>query len=134
MVILRSRERRENMGENAIGLRELYGGWKTEDLNKAITVDKANYEPEAINIMKEELQSRNVTTEDLDSFHQSYIHEEESLRSEGKLFCPNCHSLNIKKERPWWAYFIMGFSMFFLPKYQCYDCGYSFRKIKEKNE
>ena len=122
------------MEENLEKLRELYRAWTTENLKKAITIDKADYEPGAINIIKEELQSRNVTKEDLDSFHQSYTHEEESLRNEGKLFCPNCHSLNIRKERPWWAYFIIGWSMFFLPKYQCYDCGYSFRKIKEKNE
>ena len=107
-------------------LRHLYAGWKTEDLKKAITVDKAGYEPWAINIIKEELRSRNVTDDDLDSFHKNYIREEESLRSEGKLFCSKCHSLNIRKERPWWSYFIMGWSMFLLPKYQCYDCGYSF--------
>lgn len=122
------------MGENQIRLRELYGGWKTEDLKKAITVDKAEYQQEAINIIKEELQSRNVTKEDLDSFHQSYTREEESLRSEGKLFCPKCHSLNIRDERPWWSYFVVGLYMFFIRKYQCYDCGYSFRKINEKNE
>lgn len=61
-----------NMRENQIRLRKLYGGWETEALKKAITVDKAEYEQETINIIKEELQSRNVTKEDLDSFHKSY--------------------------------------------------------------
>ena len=138
MIDFKVIERGENMGEKPIRLRELYGGWKTEDLKKAITIDKAEYETETINIINEELQSRNVTKEDLDSFYQSYSHEgeslRESLRSEGKLFCPKCHSLNIRNERPWWTYFMVGLYMLFIRKYQCYDCGYSFRKIKEKNE
>jgi late competence protein required for DNA uptake (superfamily II DNA/RNA helicase) len=114
------------MEKDMVKLRNLYADWKTDDLKKAITVDKAGYELWAINIIKEELQSRNVTDDDLDNFHKTYIREEESLKSEGKLFCSKCHSLNIRKERPWWSYFIIGVSMFLLPKYQCCDCGHSF--------
>ena len=111
------------MERDTVRLRNLYAGWKTEDLKKAITVDKAGYEPWAMNIIKEELRSRNVTDDDLDNFYKNHIHQEEYLKSEGKLFCPKCHSLNIRKERPWW---LMGLIMFLIPKYQCYDCGYSF--------
>jgi hypothetical protein len=154
------------MERDLVRVRELYAGWKTEDLKRAVTLDKAGYEPWAINIIKEEIRSRNVNSEDLDSFHKSHT---QSLRSGGKLFCPKCDSLDIKKERPWWFYCIMGASlavaeeaaslfcvrpwslvvafftlvlvlrlkpegwaMFLNPKYQCYGCGYSFRKIKEK--
>lgn len=124
-VVPEEKERRD-MERDPVRLRNIYAGWKTEDLKKAITVDKAGYEPWAINIIKEELRSRNVADDDLDNFYKNYIRQEESLKNAGKLFCPQCHSLNIKKERPWWSYFIMGLSMFLLPKYQCSDCGYSF--------
>jgi len=120
------------MERDPVGLRNLYAGWKTEDLKKAITVDKAGYEPLAMEIIKEELQSRNVTDDDLDNFYENYIRREESLKSEGKLFCPKCLSLNIRIERPRWSYFIFGLGMFLLPKYQCYDCGYSFNYKKGK--
>jgi len=91
---------RKNMERDLGRVRELYAGWKTEDLKRAVTLDKAGYEPWAINIIKEELRSRNVNSEDLDSFHKDYIREEESLTNEGKLFCPKCHSLDIRRERP----------------------------------
>jgi hypothetical protein len=32
------------MGKDLVRVRELYAGWQTEDLTKAITVDKADYE------------------------------------------------------------------------------------------
>lgn len=165
---VRTKPGKKVMEKDPVRLRELYAGWKMEDLMKAITVDKANYELTAINIIKEELQSRNVTAEDLDSFYKSYT---QSLRSGGKLFCPKCDSLDIKKKRPWWFYCIIGaflavaeevaslfcvrpwslavafftlvlilhlkpegWAMFLNPKYQCYGCGYSFRKIREKSE
>jgi DNA-directed RNA polymerase subunit RPC12/RpoP len=98
------------MEKDPVMLRKLYASWKTEDLKKAIAVDKADYEPGAIDIIKEELQSRNVNTEDLDSFYKqvvlNYIREEESLKNEGKLFCPKCHSLNIIKKKWRWWYFL----------------------------
>ena len=116
------------MEENLERLRELFRAWTTENLKKAITVDKADYEPEAMNIIKEELQSRNVTTKDLDGFLRSYIDEEESLMSEGKLFCPNCHSLNIGEELPQWLRWIpfIRWLKILTPKYRCDDCGYFF--------
>ena len=110
------------MERDPLELRNYYAGWKTEDLEKAMTIDKEGYEPWAINIIKEELQSRNVTDADLDKFHEDYNHQEESLKTENKLFCPECHSLNIRKERPWW----LGPIRFLFPRYQCYDCGHSF--------
>jgi len=150
------------MERDLVRLRNLYAGWETEDLKKAMTVDKANYEPGVINIIREELQSRNVNTEELDSFaedidrsHKNYICKEESLKNEGKLFCPKCHSLNIiKKKWKWWYFlvipFFWGYWLLFefinlgflqLPlclflvfmllhrmKYQCDDCGYNFRR------
>ena len=116
------------MEENPERLRESFRAWTTERLKKAITVDNADYEPEAINIIKEELQLRNVTKKDLDSFLRSYIGEEESLISRGKLFCPNCHSLNIREEFPQWLGWIpfIRWLKSVTPKYRCDDCGYFF--------
>ncbi len=101
------------MEENPVRLRKLYAGWETEALKKAMTVDKANYEQGAINVIREELRSRNVDTEqldslakDLDRLSKNYIFEEESLKNKGKLFCPKCHSLNIMKRTWRWWYFL----------------------------
>jgi len=134
------------MERDLVRVRELYAGWETEDLIKAVTFDKADYEPGTIDIIKEELQSRNVNTEDLDSFtedldsfHNNYIREEESLKNEGKLFCPKCHSLNIIKKKWKWWYFLpipiplYAFLLFvcWMPhrkKYRCNDCDYYFRR------
>lgn len=111
------------MERDLVRLRNLYVGWETEDLKKAITVDKANYEPGAINIIREELQSRNVNTEeldsfaeDIDSFHKNFIREEETLKNKGKLFCPKCHSLNIikKKWESWYLLIIPIFGAYWL--------------------
>ncbi len=114
------------MDKDVTRLREIYRGWKTEDLKRAMAFEKKDYEAETLNIIKEELQSREVRMEELDAYRQTYAAEVEVLRDQMKIFCPKCHSLNVKKERPWWAYFIMGWSMFFLKKFQCYDCGYTF--------
>lgn len=107
------------MERDPVRLRNLYAGWKTDDLKKAITVDKAGYEPWAINIMREELQSRNVNTEELDSLaediaksHKNFIREAESFKKEGKLFCPKCHSLNIITKKWKWWYYLLGFLYF----------------------
>ena len=154
---------RENMERDLLRLRNLYAGWKTEDLKRAMTVDKANYEQGAIDIIKEELRARN---EDLDSFQKDYIckeesfmREEESLKNEGKLFCPKCHSLNIiKKKWKWWYFLLIPIIGVFwvlleffnvgwlqLPlcmflvyvlssrkKYRCTDCGYCFGSLEER--
>jgi len=151
------------MERDLVRVRELYAGWKTEDLKKAITVDKADYEPGAIDTIKEELQSRNINTEDLDCFHKqvvlNYIREEESLKNEGKLFCPKCHSLNIiKRKWKWWYFlpipifgaywllfelfnlgflqlplcFFLVFMFLYRMKYRCDDCSYYFGQPFEK--
>jgi len=112
-------------------LRQLYAGWKTEELVKAITANEADYEPDTINIIKEELQSRNVTTKDLDIFHENYLCEERAWRSQGKLFCPKCHSLNIGKEKRRWLYLIIGPLLAALLPYRCNDCGYLFEVPKD---
>jgi hypothetical protein len=118
--------------EDRAKLQELYRGWTIEDLKKAVTVNKGDYQPEAIAIINEELQSRSVTKVDLDSFHKKYTQEEECLKREGKLFCPKCHSTNIKKERPGWSFLIFGLGQFLIPKYRCDGCGYSFQGPKDE--
>jgi len=144
-------------------LRELYADWKTEDLKRAISFDRVYYEPWEINIIKDELRSRN---EDLDSFQKDYIckeetfiRQEESLKNEGKLFCPKCHSLNIiKKKWKWWYFllipifgaywllfelfnlgflqlplcFFLVFMFLYRMKYRCDDCSYYFGQPFEK--
>jgi hypothetical protein len=65
---------------NSVRFKNVCAGWNMEDLKKAIVVDKENYEPWAINIIKEEIQSRNVNIEDLGNLHKNHIREEESLR------------------------------------------------------
>jgi len=102
------------MEKDPVKLRHLYAGWETEDLKKAITVNKAGYEPWAINIIREELRSRDVNTEELDSSaedidrsHKNFFREEESFKNEGKLFCPKCHSLKIITKKWKWSYLLV---------------------------
>ncbi len=58
---------------------------------------------------------------------ESISTEQDSEEREGaKEHCPKCDSLNIRSNRPWWGFLIMGDLMFFLKKYNCSDCGYSF--------
>lgn|GEM_PF-1075575 len=108
---VRTKAGKKVMGKDLVRVRELYAGWQTEDLMKAITVDKADYELTAINIIKEELQSRNVTTEDLDSFHKNYIREEESLRNGGKLFCLKKRDYFFIGKSSFWC--IIGYGFYF---------------------
>lgn len=110
-------------------LKDIYGKWRTEDLIKALTVDKANYETIAIEVMTMELQKRNVKNEDINNFQKHYLQEEETLYTSGKLYCPNCHSLNIRKERRlWYLLLVPVIGYFLLPKYQCLECGLNFKK------
>jgi hypothetical protein len=110
-------------------LKGIYAKWKTEDLIRALTIDKGNYEPNAIEVMKMEVQKRNIKDEDINDFQKEYLKEEEALLATGKLYCPNCHSLNIRKERRLWYLLIVPvIGYFLLPKYQCLECGLSFKK------
>ena len=112
-------------------LKGIYDTWRTEDLMKALTVDRSNYEPVAIGVINMELQKRNVKNEEINDFHKNYLQEEETLSTTGKLYCPNCHSLSIRKERRlWYLVIVPVIGYFFLPKYQCTECGLSFRKSK----
>jgi hypothetical protein len=110
-------------------LKDVYAKWRAEDLMKAVTVDKADYEPISIEVMTMELQKRNVKNEDINNFQQRYLEDEETLSTSGKLYCPNCHSLNIRKERRlWYLLLVPVIGYFLLPKYQCLECGLNFKK------
>lgn len=110
-------------------LKDVYATWRAEGLIKAVTVDKANYEPILIEVMTMELQKRNVKNGDINNFQQRYLEDEETLSTSGKLYCPNCHSLNIRKERRlWYLLLVPVIGYFLLPKYQCLECGLNFKK------
>lgn len=53
-------------------LKQIYESWKTEDLMKAVTIDKAQYEPTAIDLMVQEIKKRNMSDDDIEKFPQTY--------------------------------------------------------------
>jgi Zn-dependent protease with chaperone function len=53
-------------------LKHSYEGWETEDLMKAVTIDKAQYEPIAIDLMIQEIKKRNLSDEDIEKFPETY--------------------------------------------------------------
>jgi DNA-directed RNA polymerase subunit M/transcription elongation factor TFIIS len=100
---------------------------------KATTVDKLNYEPIAIEVIIKELQKRNVNNQEINEFHKRYLQEEETLPTTGKLYCPRCHSLSVRQVRPLWVLAIVPVLVYLLlPKYECAECGFSFRKSKKQ--
>lgn len=112
-------------------LKGIYGKWRTEDLMRAVTFDRTNYEPIAIEVMNMELQKRNIKNEEINNFQKDYLREKETLSTAGQLYCPNCHSLNIRKERRLWYLVVLPvIGYFLLPKYQCLECGLNFTKNK----
>jgi transposase-like protein len=126
------------MGIDEERLKQIYESWKTEDLIKAITVDKTKYEPFAIDLMSREIQKRNVKKEEIVNFERNLLEKEERLCITGMPFCPNCHSNNLREVlrlwgfRDWFERSILGrlFSLS-IPQYECLECGYNFTKNKE---
>lgn len=76
-----------------------------KELLKAVTVDKDNYDPVAIDIMNKELKKRDVDNGNKEEFQETYLQEKKASMNSGKLFCPKCYCLNIKKQKPFWAFF-----------------------------
>jgi hypothetical protein len=124
------------MGIDEVRLRQIYENWKTEDLIKAVTIDKANYEPLAIDLMSREIQKRKVRKDEITKFKENILERKERLLATGTLFCPNCLSTNVKEvfgiER------LIKFCLFglfgraFNTMYECRECGYHFSG-KERN-
>ncbi len=112
-------------------LKDIYARWKTEDLIKALSIDRGNYEPTAIEIMKMEVHKRDIKDKEISDFQKDYSKEEETLIEGGNLYCPSCHSLDIRKERRlWYLAIVPVIGYFLLPKYQCVKCGFTFGKTK----
>lgn len=60
------------MGKQEERLKHSYESWKTEDLMKAVTIDKAQYESTAIDLMIQEIKKRNLGDEDIEKFPETY--------------------------------------------------------------
>lgn len=60
------------MGKQEERLKHSYESWKTEDLMKAVTIDKAQYEPTATDLMIQEIKKRNLGDEDIEKFPETY--------------------------------------------------------------
>ena len=60
------------MGKQEERLNHSYESWKTEDLMKAVTIDKAQYEPTATDLMIQEIKKRNLGDEDIEKFPETY--------------------------------------------------------------
>lgn len=126
------------MGIDEERLKQIYESWKTEDLMRAVTVDKTKYESLAIDLMNREIQKRNVKREEIAKFEKEFLEKEERLHITGMPFCPYCHSNNLRKVWGLWGfrdYFERGilgklFSLS-IPKYECLECGYNFSESKD---
>jgi len=122
-------------------LQHIYEKWSTKELLKGVTVDKDNYDPVAIDIMNKELKKRDVNNGNKEEFQKTCSQEKQTAINSGTPFCPKCYSLNIKKQKPWWVFFLLysplvlvGLLVFLLiPKYLCLECGYQFRDGKIGN-
>ena len=79
-------------------LKRIYENWKTEDLLRAATVNRLNYESLALDMINLELQKRKVTNADKENFQNYILEKEERLLATGTPFCPNCHSTNLKEK------------------------------------
>ncbi len=122
------------MGIDEERLKKIYERWKTEDLIKAITVDKTKYEPFAIDLMSREIQKRNVKKEEIAEFEETFLGKQERLSVAGSPFCPNCLSTNVKELFALFSlkYFLLGrFLALTNPKYECLECGYHFSNNKK---
>ena len=53
-------------------LKKYYGNWETKDLLRAVTIDKADYKPKAIEIMNEELQRRGINDKKKAEFQENW--------------------------------------------------------------
>lgn len=60
------------MGKQEERLKHSYESWKTEDLMKAVTIDKAQYEPTATDLMIQEIKKRNLGDDDIEKFPETY--------------------------------------------------------------
>ena len=77
-------------------LEPIYERWKTEELLKAITVDKEDFEPFALALIHNELVRRNIKDKDVELFQKHFLEETEKLLAMGEPFCPKCHSLDVQ--------------------------------------
>lgn len=118
------------MGVDEDRLRQIYENWKTEDLIKAVTIDKANYEPHAIDLMNREIQKRKVKKDEITKFEQNILEKKERLLATGTLHCPNCLSTKVKEvfgiERLIKFYLFGLVGRTFNTVYECGECGYHF--------
>lgn len=76
------------MGMDEERLGQIYENWKTEDLIKAVTIDKANYEPLALDLINREIQKRKVKKEKITKFEENILERKERLLAIGTLFLP----------------------------------------------
>jgi hypothetical protein len=106
-------------------LRKYYGNWETNDLLKAVTIDKADYKYWAIEIINEELQRRGINDKAKEEFQKDWAGSLST--SMGSPCCPKCHSFNVT-DRSLWAPFV-GFIIFglLIPRYRCHECGWTGR-------
>ena len=120
------------MGMNEERLKQIYQKWRTEDLIKAVTVDKANYEPFAIDLMNMEIQKRRVSKEEIANVGKELLEHEAIFSTAGIPFCPYCHSTNVREVRGIWQqlWSLFGLFLLFIPKYECLECGYNFNESK----
>ena len=118
------------MGIDEDRLRQIYENWKTEDLIKAVTINKANYEPHAIDLMNREIQKRKVKKDEIIKFEESLLERKKWLSATGTLFCPNCLSTSVEEIFGMWR--LIKFYLFgllgkaFNTPYECRECGYHF--------
>jgi hypothetical protein len=69
------------MTKEAEDLNAIYAKWETEDLVRALTIDKESYKPIAIELIKIEIQKRDINNEEIKRFQENYSEEKETVIS-----------------------------------------------------
>lgn len=108
-------------------LQGIYEKWETEDLIKAVTIEREKYEQYSIELIENELNKRGINAWDKKKFEDFFLEDEKALDILGTNYCPQCHSLNVKPIAPWLSLLIGKLLTNFVSLYKCVDCGLEFR-------
>jgi hypothetical protein len=65
--------------------------WGTEELLMAVTVNKDDYDPVALDIINRELEKRNIENRSKEEFQTAYLKKKRAVMNSGEFYCPKCY-------------------------------------------